>query len=327
MTLLSGGSFMSVLHARMKRRQAGVALITILLIVAFLTAIVIRLSLSTEVWLRQVQNSNALAQARQATQAAQIWVMSILDDDSSDYDGRTDDWSRPIVPIPVAWGEVYGWIEDMQGKFNVNNLVDDEGRLNTVAIQQFERLLSSLDLDPGLAQAVSDWIDPDSETSGPAGAEDLYYLNQQDPYLAGNRPLQDLNELKLVRGMDLETWNKLSPHVTALPEQTTVNVNTTSPEVLAAVLYDPENQQPNLLGEARRWLADVETEPFASIEEFTQITGEQIDSRGLSLIGVSSSFFRAHTQINFGNVEYRMLTLYQREGGRSRILQHSREIF
>lgn len=318
---------MSVLPVRIKARQTGVALITILLMVAFLTAIVSRLSLSTEVWLRQVQNSNSLAQARQATQAAQIWVMSILDDDNMDYDGQTDNWAQPIVPIPVAWGEVYGWIEDMQGKFNVNNLVDEEGRLNTVAMLQFERLLSSLDLEPGIAQAVADWIDPDSQSSGPAGAEDLYYLGLRNPYLASNRPLLEISELKLIRGMDRETWNRLIPHITALPGQTTVNINTTSPEVLAAVLFDPENQQLNLLSEARRWLADVETEPFASIEEFTQMAGNRINPPGLSLIGVSSSYFRAHTQINFGNVEYRMLTLYQREGGRSRILQHAREIF
>jgi general secretion pathway protein K len=311
----------------MTNRQSGVALITILLIVALLTAIVSRVSLSTEVWLRQVQNSNALAQARQATQAAQIWVMSILDDDNPDYDGKTDDWAQPIVPIPIAWGEVYGWIEDMQGGFNLNNLVDNEGKLNGVAMLQFETLLKSLDLDPGIAQSVADWIDPDSEMSGSAGAEDIYYLSLNSPYLAGNRPIQDINELRLVRGLDQEAWNTLRPHVTALPERTTVNINTTSAEVLAAVVYDPDKQQGNLLGEARRWLADVESQPFSSLEDFTAMLGDNINSQGLSSIGISSSFFKAHTQISFGNVEYRMLTLYHREAGRSRILQHSRELF
>jgi general secretion pathway protein K len=318
---------MSALPARETARQSGVALITVLLMVALLTAIVSRLSLSTEVWMRQVQNSNALAQARQATQAAQIWVMSILDDDDTDYDGNTDNWAQPIVPIPVAWGEVYGWIEDMQGGFNVNNLIDDEGNLNTVSMLQFERLLSSLELDPGIAQSIADWIDADSESSGPGGAEDLYYLSQEAPYLASNRPVLDLNELKLVRGMDQEVWNKLTPHISALPIATTVNINSTSPEVLAAMILDPQNQQVNLLSQTRRWLDDVETVPFTSMEEFTEMVGDQVNPEGLRSIGVSSSFFRAHTQINFGNVEYRMLTLYQREGRRSRILQHSREIF
>jgi general secretion pathway protein K len=299
---------MSALPARETARQSGVALITVLLMVALLTAIVSRLSLSTEVWMRQVQNSNALAQARQATQAAQIWVMSILDDDDTDYDGNTDNWAQPIVP-------------------NVNNLIDDEGNLNTVSMLQFERLLSSLELDPGIAQSIADWIDADSESSGPGGAEDLYYLSQEAPYLASNRPVLDLNELKLVRGMDQEVWNKLTPHISALPIATTVNINSTSPEVLAAMILDPQNQQVNLLSQTRRWLADVETEPFTSMEEFTEMVGDQVNPEGLRSIGVSSSFFRAHTQINFGNVEYRMLTLYQREGRRSRILQHSREIF
>ena len=54
--------------------ERGVALVTVLLVVAVLTAIVSRLTLSNEIWIRQVQGGAAMAQARQVARAAEEWV-------------------------------------------------------------------------------------------------------------------------------------------------------------------------------------------------------------------------------------------------------------
>ncbi len=89
-----------------------------------------------------------------------------------------------------------------------------------------------------LADALADWIDADSEPRPRGGAEDGYYLELEQPYLAANRPLIDVAELALVRGFDGEVRARLRPFVTALPRFTAVNVNTAAPEVLAAIVED-----------------------------------------------------------------------------------------
>jgi general secretion pathway protein K len=306
--------------------QGGVALVTVMLILALLTAVVSRLSLLNQIWLRQVDNSSSLVQASQATRAAQIWVSVILEDDNNEYDGNTDDWARPVITIPIAWGEMYGRVEDMQSRFNLNNLVDNEGKIDEPAYQQFRQLLRSLQLEPGVADAVVDWIDADSSSTGGQGAEDIYYLGLNRPYLPANRRFIDEQELRLVRGVDPITWDTLAPYITTLPEPTAVNINTASAVVIAAVLNSPQASA-TLMSEVERWVDDAQINPYPSMEEFTRQVSESLNINGLEGLAVGSSYFKAHTQMTFGSVQHRMATLYQRKGGRASILQQTRVLF
>ncbi len=307
------------------KRQSGVALVSVILIVALMTVIVSRLSLMNGLWLMQVENSAAMVQARQATRAAQVWVSDILEKDNNSFDGQTDDWAQPVIPVPVAWGEMFGWIEDMQARFNINNLVDENGKLVPMEFARFQYLLKSLELDPVIAEAIVDWIDPDGVNTGAHGAEDLYYMGLDRPYLAANRPIIDLREVLQVKGIDQTVWNRLEPFITALPEHTKVNINTAKPEVIAAVVYNPETQK-DFIKEAQRLSELVITEPFASMQELNEALAE---SQELSVesLEVNSHYFRAHTQMMFGNVEQRMSTLYSRNAGRARMIDQNRTLF
>ena len=308
-----------------KKHQSGVALVTVILLIALMTAIVSRLSLLNGIWLKQVENTSALVQAGQATRAAQIWISDILEKDKNNFDGQTDDWAQPVIPVPIAWGEMFGWIEDMQSRFNVNNLVDENGKAVPMEVVRFEYLLGILELDPAISGAIVDWIDPDGTVTGSYGAEDLYYMGLDTPYLAANRPVIDERELLQVRGMDQATWNTLGPYITALPENTKVNINTAKPEVIAAAIYNPETKN-DLIQDAKRWADSVVSKPFASLEE---VNAELSENSGINLdsLDVSSSYFKANTQMLFGNVEHRMSTLYQRNSGRAQILQQNRTLF
>ncbi len=316
---------MSALHTEPRQRQSGVALITILLIVALLTAIVSRIGLSGQLWVRQVENGNALARARQATVAAQLWVSDVLERDTNQYDAADDMWAQTLPPIPAGWGILSGRIEDMQSRFNLNNLIDAEGKLNAQALQQFERLLQILGLDTGIAQSVVDWIDADGSPAGPWGAEDVYYIGLATPYFAANRRFEDVAELRLVRGVDGEVWQKLAPYVCALPESTLININTSSIEVLAATVleWDVSGQAMTM---AKQWSEAIKKQPVvdqAMIAERLLGDREKPVPAGLETI---SRYFMAHTQLNFDNVEYRMSSLYRRIDGRAELLRQNREL-
>ena len=88
----------------------------------------------------------------------------------------------------------------MQGKFNLNNLVNAEGQANAPYVEQFTRLLQVLNIDASKAQAVVDWIDTDVNATLPDGAEDDYYTGLEVPYRTANRGISSISELQLVRG-------------------------------------------------------------------------------------------------------------------------------
>lgn len=305
--------------------QRGVALITILLIVALLTVIVSRVGLSGQIWVRQVDNANAYTQAELAARATQAWVADILEQDKNNLDGWTDLWAQPLPPMPVNWGLLSGRIEDMQSRFNLNNLVNADGKVDGQALQQFERLLTLLELEPGIAQAVIDWIDTDGSPSGPFGAEDVYYLGLDQGYLAANRPFEDTAELRLVRGIDRAAWNKLAPLVSALPGTVTLNVNTARAEVLAAALTDLDLSA-QALPMAQKWVEQAATRPVEDMQKFTsQIYGEQAGQVPPGL-GLVSDYFTAHTRLDFNQVNYQVASLYRRNQGKATLVSHHREL-
>jgi len=192
---------------------------------------------SQSTWSRQVELTAGHAQAQLLIQAGLDWARAVLSDDrrASNVDHLSEPWALQLPPIPVENGSLAGYIEDQQGRFNLNNLVKG-GKVNLAQLAHFQRLLSVLGLRTALAGALADWIDADSEPQPQDGAEDPYYLSLQPPYLAANRPLIDVAELALVRGFDDNVRARLRPFVSALPVFTAVNVNTASPEVIAAVV-------------------------------------------------------------------------------------------
>ena len=292
------------------------ALITVLLIVALLSAVVVRLGFANRVWLRQVENSMAQLRAGQASRAVQDWAALVLRKDDNDYDGSDEIWARPMAPLPIGQATVQGYLEDMQGRFNLNNLRRADGASDTAAVAQFKRLLTLLGLEPGIAEAAADWVDSDGSRSGVRGAEDGAYLGMKPPYLAANRSFADAAELRLVYGVDRATWHKLRPFVAALPARTRVNINTARAEVLAAVVSEWGAPQ-EALAQARAWAAQTDREPLRRLRGFYEkLPGFDEDDEDAVTLTVRSDFFQARTLVEAQRARLLLTTAYQRRRGR-----------
>ncbi len=138
--------------------------------------------------------------------------------------------------MPIEGGTVAGQLEDLQGRFNLNNLVFADGTTNPAAVLQLSRILAWLDLEPNWASAMADWIDEDTQPGFPDGAEDSVYTGQNPPYLAANMPITRASELLSLPGFGAERYAKLKPYVTALPVGTKLNVCTAPGIVLDALI-------------------------------------------------------------------------------------------
>ena len=215
----------------------GVALITALLISAIATMVAANLAWDNALDVRRTMVGLARDQAVNVALGAESWVISILQQDLQD--GPTDHlgeiWASELPGLPIEGGEVFGAIEDLQGRFNVNNLVNEEGRIEEAPLEQFRRLLNALGIDPRFAGIAADWIDTDVDASFPDGAEDAIYTGMIPPYRTANQTLTSVSELAAIEGMDRQTFRLLEQHIVALPGRTNINVNTATPAVLQSL--------------------------------------------------------------------------------------------
>ena len=299
---------------RAARTQRGIALVTAVMIVAIAAAIAAQIAFAQQIWMRQLENTFDRGATDWLRRGALHWASTAIVDDTlkgNTVDHLGEAWAMGLPTLPVEGGFIRVSVEDAQGRFNLNNLVrNNVGYPADIAVMQ--RLLQELKLDASIVYALVDWIDPDSTTS-PGGAEDIDYLNSDPPYRAADRPLASVEELRLVRGFDAKTVATLAPFVTVLPPAATtaVNVNTATPELLAALV-------PGLaLADAQRIADERLLKPSNDLADFTRrLPPGVLPPSGCC--GVRTDYFIVTLETSIGRHERRSEALLQRGGsGRS----------
>ena len=321
---------MSVIHdhkgVQVKNRQRGVALITALLVVALATTAAMVMATRLNIDLRRTGNLLNGEQAYAYALAAESWAYVILRRDQSDsaYDSLGESWATALPPIAVEGGFVNGRIEDLQGRFNVNNLVVDDGEpaeaeaaVDDEQLAYFKRLLDVLDLEPALAPALIDWLDADINPTFPDGAEEDTYLLAEPPYRAANRRMVHTSELRMVQGFTPEVIAVLEPHVTALPEETTINVNTATAAVLRALHKELDDSAVEQL------IADRGEDGFSELDTFL----EHGSLAGLDIeidVDIISDWFNVMTDTRVGRGQAQLESLVWRGDGAPQVVSRVR---
>ncbi len=319
--------------------QRGIALITAVLITALIAIIAVTMISEQQLDIRRTGNILDRTQALQfALGMETIALLGLHKDlDNNQTDHRMEDWNKPVqFPAPDgAEGDmISGQIEDLQGRFNLNNLVDRDGKIDPEQLEQFKRLLTQLELSPGLAARVADWIDRDSTPHGMDGAEDDEYTRLDPAYRTGNTLLVSPSELLLV--MPAEAYRKLEKYVAALPgpEQTKINLNTASREVLASLEYVTLEDVDELLAQ-REQLEKQSNRGFASIDDifelpgFRALRGRQgaFEQYMNDCCTVESNFFLANIFAQFDKGEVTLRSVIQRKAASSAAASQTQSVF
>jgi len=146
------------MRRRRHDRQRGVALITAVLMVALATMLAVDVGFRGFLDQRRSGTLFALDQGYEIALGAEAWAADFLkkdmQDSKTDHLGET--WARPLPPLPIDGGTVEGRLEDMQGRFNLNNLIHTDGTPNPEAVKQLERILAMLEIEPNWATAMAD---------------------------------------------------------------------------------------------------------------------------------------------------------------------------
>ncbi|MEI8574266.1 general secretion pathway protein GspK [Methylomonas sp. LW13] len=299
--------------------QRGIALITVMLILAIATVAVVSMSSARQLDIRRTENQLRSMQAWEYAYGLESWAVGRLAADAKvgDVDGLDDTWSEPLARTTVAGGTMQAKLDDLQGRINLNNLLV-EGKVSAPDVKRLERLLAVLKLKTELAQAIVDWIDADMDASYPHGAEDETYTRSKPAYRAANRQFADVSELLLVKGMTREIYSKLLPYVYVVEGYAPLNINTASAMVLRCLADDISADRAASMFRARG-------KPFAKVAEF--LKDEAVADAGIGKygLGVSSQNFLLQGQIDMGKTHLQFQSQLQRDSGGAQVVKRQRQ--
>jgi general secretion pathway protein K len=232
-------------------RQRGVAVITALLLTALAITVVASLFWQQQVQVRSMENQRLRLQTQWAMRGmvdfARFWLrqdnpmLTALDGvwATPIEEARLDDYvDREKVDTEKFDATVSGRALDAQARFNITNLVDATGTVNPKQVLAYQRLLSNMKLDSGLAQATADAVlrakpkprTADSGADGKTPAAKPATGGSSEPVA-----FTQVEDLLAVPGYTPQMIEQLRDVVIILPELTPINVNTAPAEVLAAV--------------------------------------------------------------------------------------------
>lgn len=301
----------------MMKQQKGIALITILVMVALATIIAATIAKRQS---NTYENTAYLMRQNQAlfyAKSAESFFSEILVQDSQNSGGvdyLQETWAQPMPAFPVEDGLVSGTLQDESGKFNLNSLVKNDGSINESAQVFFQKLLVRVGLPAEIDQAVIDWIDADDLPIGSMGAESNYYAGMPNPYLAANTAFHSIEELKLVRGFEGRHYDLIAPYISALPDsETKININTAAPLLLASIDEKLDiNTTQTLLQEKQTKL-----EHFSNINELLSLPPfdsieAQSKALAVNVFDVNSSFFKANVEVLLSNRKRQLSSYFMR---------------
>ncbi|MEE9351458.1 MAG: type II secretion system minor pseudopilin GspK [Thiotrichaceae bacterium] len=319
-----------------KIQQAGVALITALVVTAIAVSLAVTLAYRQQVAIRLSGNLSALEQAYQYATGMEDWAGVILSNDLQDNntDSLKDDWATLIPPIPIPGGYMNGQLFDLHARINLNNLIETVNqngqnvqRPVALQVERLKTLLNYLKIpEPdALVDSLIDWLDENDQESN-LGAESAYYKTLDPPYLAANSRLVVRSELGLVKGFNEKFTNskgeeesilkKLLPFVAMIPaKRMLINVNTADFEVLYALGNVDETQ-------VRETMDDREVDPFPTISDFVRSLGfVGQNTFSTDRLGVSSEYFLLQGLVQIGRVRVFINSVIHRDStGRTRVI-------
>lgn len=297
-------------------RQQGVALITVLLVVAIVVVVASSMALRQQLGIRAASNQQLSRQAWHYALAAEYLASELLAQDHLQekvpIDHLGEAWAEPQQVTLDGDVQVRFRIEDLAGRFNLNGL-QQGAQSNPDELARFRHLLALLELPTAYAERLGDWLDADAEPLD-GGAEDLEYLQLDPPYRTPGQPLQDVSELRLLLEMTDADYRKLAPYVSALPGTAALNLNTASAPVLASLA---DNLTPEQTANAIAvWPLGGIAAPAVFLA-LPEIAGTELEG---ARMGVNSEHFLVHIEVRLGDFILNLSSHLQRKADRIRTL-------
>src|SRR5690554_45045 len=299
---------------RTQSKQQGLALILVLMIFAITSVLAIAMVERQSADMQRSSTMLTVQQARAYTLAAEDAVktglfLSWQQNKETVHNG--EDWAQERR-FPLSPGMAYIRIKDAQGRFNLNTLSPQAANMQRQQ-QRFTNLLNLLAVDPIISSNLANWMNKASQA-------DDFYQRKEPAYRAAYQTCKHISELLLVEGVDLDVYAQLEPYIACLPITASLNVNTASPMVLAALDASLTLSQGEAMAAARgdkgfatldEFWGLAEVQPFVTIEE----NNKDKEPWSQTDFSVTSEYFEAFIRVDLAERIASSEVLIKREVG------------
>jgi general secretion pathway protein K len=308
---------------RNPRLQHGVAVVTALLLTTLAVTIVASLFWQQQLQVRSIENQRLQLQKQWVLRGALDWARLILREDgrNSTIDELNEPWAIPLAPTRLdqyvesattsgdaGSAVLSGSIQDAQGRFNLTNLINlsdlakQEG-INQSALEAFARLLTSLRQDPALAKVIAQYMVAAARAASNSQADAV-------------RPISfvQLDDLLAVPGYTPPMVNAIRSYTVILPAATPVNINTASPEVLAARVPGLSLADASTVANSRRQTA------FQAVADLAKRLPDQAKSLDDGSLSVASNYFLVNGSVTIRSAKLEIEALVERQPAATRLL-------
>jgi general secretion pathway protein K len=315
------------------KKQQGVALIIVLLIVAIVSVLATEMGSRLQLQIKRAsnlkENTQAYWYAMGAEQYARKSIKQLMQLDG-DVIHLEQPWAEEYV-FPIEGGGIQAQLVDMQSCFNLNALKEPPSTTNRPEnsvsaapksllperMLAFERLLQNVEpaipsynIDM-LRDSLVDWLDADDSPTG-FGVEDSEYESLQFPYVAANNYMAHKSELRLINGVEADWLSELLKLVCVLPNDSLflININTVTEEN-AAIIAAATGLT---ISDAQSLLANRSSEAYQTTDSFLQdpiIVALNIKEEQRAWFDVKTSHFILHTKTKYNEATFAMQTLFK----------------
>lgn len=308
------------------------ALLAVLLLVAVMAVVAVTVLDDVRFSVRRTTNAETGAQAQWYADGAETLARRRIDrltvlGPNPDRTALTPEWNGRTIALPIDGGTLTATVRDGQACFNLNSVVawtGDRLAARSAGEAQLMALGRAVGVDllkmRTITDGLIDWIDTDS-TARPLGAEDSAYAALAEPYRTSGVPLAEVSELRTVRGVDIEAYDRLRPHLCALPtERSPINVNTLTPgdAPLLVMLTGGSLSLPAARAVIAARPAGGWPDP-ASFWNQSALNGLQVEPAAREQVTVRTDYFVVRIDVDHGGVRaVRTALIESRPGGEAR---------
>jgi len=242
-----------------KENEKGIVLIIVLIVIAILTIVVTDFTFSTHIDLEISNNTLNDIKAQYIAKSGVSVVSSVMKgnnlEDLGDLSSVTGDvevgsegnniWSLNVPAFPVGDGVVTMTVQDERSKINLNSLVNQTtNKVDFQVLAALTELFRNLEVETDKSElfiaSLINWVDKTikgaQNDQDPRGAAGNFYNTLDNPYTIKDGPLDSLDEIRMIEGMDEDFYNKIIDYVTIYPINKQVNFSTASKPVMIAIL-------------------------------------------------------------------------------------------
>lgn len=315
------------------KKQQGIALITVLMILAIMVTIAATMTGRLTMSLKRTEGLIFSQSVYWYGQAAGDFGRMVLEQDFADSDvvSLDQNWAMPDMVFPLENGSISGEFKDMRSCFNLNALGEkDKGNVRATQVTQFQALLEAIGINDYAAEMIAesgrDWVDKDDASNAAQGAEDSIYQSRTVPYLAGNNLMVDISELRAVQGVGQKVFERISPYLCAMPTaEQKINVNTVKVEH-AAVLFALFDRDFSLaLSDFTKLLEDRPVSGWNRVDDFLAssiFSGLKVSDEIKKQLDVSSEYFQLNGAAEFEDRIIAVQLLFKMDGKKAKMIRY-----